>query len=121
MSDDALRGAKTGARATRQQGAAWRRSRWLVVSGVLLVKASIIAGLVLLPSGLAISLGVAHGLVLLVVGGGVVAALLVARRRGAARPALAHRAHQGYGRRHGLAFLSGRRHANRLVEEGEDS
>lgn len=121
-SDDARRRAQAGARVTRRPGAARRRSRWLILSGVLLVKALIIAGLVLLPSGVAISLGVTHGVVVLVVGAGVVAALLVTRRQGASsRPALAHRIHQGDGRRHDMDFLSARRHLSMIVKDREDS
>jgi hypothetical protein len=84
---------------TRPPGTARRRPRWAVISGLLLAKVLIIAGIVLLPSGLAISLGAAHGIVLLVVGGSAAVALLVARRRGGSvRPASSPPgAHHGHG------------------------
>jgi hypothetical protein len=91
-----------------------------VISGILLAKVLIIAGIVLLPSGLAISLGAAHGIVLLVVGGSAAVALLVARRRGrsarSARSASPHSAHHGHG--HGSLFALGSRLMTKIFKKG---
>lgn len=95
---------------TRPSGTARRRPRWMVISGILLAKILIIAAIVLLPSGLAISLGAAHGIVLLVLGGSAAVALLAARRRGGSRPAQPHPAHHGHG--HGLTA--------KMSKDGED-
>lgn len=81
---------------------------------VLLAKVLIVAGLVLLPSGVAISLGVMHGVVLVVVGVGVTAVLLAGGRRGgSSRPQPSH----GHGHRSALALA--RRHAARMLSNGE--
>lgn len=56
-----------------------RHRRWAVVA--FAVKILIIAGLVLLPTEIAVSLGAAHGVALAVTACAVAAALLIRRRR----------------------------------------
>lgn len=84
---------------------------------VVLAKALIVAGLVFLPSGVAISLGAVHGVVLLAVGVGVTAVLLSARRRGRSRPEPLHRPHHGHRLQSALALA--RRHGARIFRNGE--
>src|SRR5215207_1991876 len=79
------------------RGSTRRRPRWVVVFGVILVKLGIIALLLVLPFGLAISLGAGHGVTLLVLL--VVAAVtpLVSKLRGRTLPpALSHRPPRGH-------------------------
>jgi len=107
---------------TRPPGTARRRPRWMVISGILLAKVLIVAAIVLLPSGLAISLGAAHGIVLLVLAGSAVVALLAARRRGGPRPAPPHQADHGHGHGpgHGSVLAVWRRLATKIFKNGED-
>lgn len=58
------------------------RRRWVVVLGIILVKLGIIALLLVLPPALAISLGAAHGVALLVLLVSAAVTLLVYKRRG---------------------------------------
>lgn len=104
---------------TRPPGTGRRRPRWMVISGILLAKVLLIAGLVLLPSGLAISLGTAHGVALLVVGGSAAVALLAARRWGrSSRPAPPHQAHHGHGHGHGTVVARSRGLATKIFKDG---
>jgi hypothetical protein len=48
------------------RGSARRRPRWMMLFGIILVKLGVIALILVLPFGLAISLGAGHGIALLV-------------------------------------------------------
>ena len=79
------------------RGSTRRRPRWVMVFGIILVKLGIITLLLVLPFGLAISLGAAHGVALLVLL--VVAAVmpLVNKLRGRTLPpARSHRPPRGH-------------------------
>ena len=103
---------------TESRGTARHRPGRRVVSLILLAKVLIIGGLVLLPSGVAISVGAAHGVALVVVGMGVAAVLLGARRRGGSRgPGPLHPPRLGHGPRSVLALA--RRHAAKIFRNGE--
>jgi hypothetical protein len=66
--------------------------RWMMVFGIILVKLGVIALLLILPFGLTISLGAAHGVALLVLLVVAVVTLLVYKLRGRTLPpALSHR------------------------------
>jgi hypothetical protein len=59
-----------------------KRRRWLVISGIVVAKLAIIAVVVLLPTSLALSLGAAHGLVMVVLPvSGVVGWLVLRHQR----------------------------------------
>jgi hypothetical protein len=69
-----------------------RRRRWLVVAGTILVKLGILAVILVLPSGVALSFGAAHGVVLLVLLVSAAVAVLVFKLRGKTLPfTLSHR------------------------------
>ena len=79
-------GVGTGGGSTR------RRPRWVIVFGIILVKLGVIALILVLPFGLAISLGAAHGVALLVLLVVAAVTLLVYKLRGRTlHPALSHR------------------------------
>ena len=59
-----------------------RRPRWVMVFGIILVKLEVIALILVLPFGLAISLGAAHGVALLVLLVAVAVTLLAYKLRG---------------------------------------
>ena len=84
-------GVGTGGGSTR------RRPRWVIVFGIILVKLGVIALILVLPFGLAISLGAAHGVALLVLFVVAAAALLVYKLRGRTLPpALSRRPPRGH-------------------------
>ena len=72
----------------------WSRSRRRLVV-IVMIKLGAVAALLALPAGLAISLGVAHAvMLLLIVAGGAVALVLRRRRGGAPRAGWSHRFRQ---------------------------
>ncbi len=74
------------------RGSTRRRPRWVMVFGIILVKLGVIALILVLPFGLAISLGAAHGVALLVLLVVAAVTLLVYKLRGRPlHPALLHR------------------------------
>jgi hypothetical protein len=80
------------------RGSMRRKRRGVAVLGIILVKLGIVAVILILPSGLAISLGAAHGVALLVLLVSAAVTLVVYKRRGKTlRPALSHRPHHGHG------------------------
>ena len=75
----------------------WHRPRWVVVFGIILVKLGVIALLLILPFGLAISLGAAHGVALLVLLVVAAVTLLVNKLRDRTLPpARPHRPPRGH-------------------------
>ncbi len=79
------------------RGSTRRRPRWVIVFGIILVKLGVIALILVLPFGLAISLGAAHGVALLVLLVVAAVTLLVYRLRGRTlHPALSHRPPRGH-------------------------
>ena len=79
------------------RGSTRRRPRWVMVFGIILVKLGVIALLLILPFGLAISLGAAHGVALLVLLVVAAVTLLVYKLRGRTlHPALLHRPPRGH-------------------------
>jgi hypothetical protein len=80
------------------RGSTRRRARWVMVFGIILVKLlGVIALLLVLPFGLAISLGAAHGVALLVLLVVAAVTLLVYKLRGRTlHPALLHRPPRGH-------------------------
>ena len=89
-------GDDTGVRPGR--GSTRRRARWVMVFGIILVKLlGVIALILVLPFGLAISLGAAHGVALLVLLVVAAVTLLVYKLRGRTLPpALLHRPPRGH-------------------------
>ena len=88
-------GDDTGARTGR--GSTRRRPRWVMVFGIILIKLGVIALILVLPFGLAISLGAAHGVALLVLLVVAAVTLLVYKLRGRTLPpALLHRPPRGH-------------------------
>ena len=88
-------GDDTGVRPGR--GSTGRRPRWMMVFGIILVKLGVIALLLILPFGLAISLGAAHGVALLVLLVVAAVTLLVYKLRGRTlHPALSYRPPRGH-------------------------
>ena len=84
-------GVGTGGGSTR------RRPRWVIVLGIILVKLGVIALILVLPFGLAISLGAAHGVALLVLLVVAAVTLLVYKLRGRTlHPTLLHRPPRGH-------------------------
>lgn len=80
--------ADTGARHQRRhQGP---RRHWMIL-GIVLLKLAILAVVLALPSGLALSLGAAHGVILLVLLGSAAVVLAVFKLRGKPLPTLSHR------------------------------
>jgi hypothetical protein len=80
------------------RGSMRRKRRGVVVLGMILVKLGFVALILVLPSGLAISLGAAHGVALLAVLVSAAVTLVVYKRRGRTlRQALSHRPHYGHG------------------------
>jgi hypothetical protein len=78
-------------------GSTRRRARWMVVFGIILIKLAVIALILVLPFGLAISLGAAHGIALLVLLVVAAVTLLVYKLRGRTlHPALSHRPPRGH-------------------------
>jgi hypothetical protein len=74
------------------RGSTRRRPRWVMVFGIILVKLGIIALILVLPFGLAISLGATHGVALLVLLVVAAVTLLVYKLRGRTlHPARSHR------------------------------
>jgi len=87
------------------RGSTRRIPRWVVVFGIVLVKLGVIALLLTLPFGLAISLGAAHGVALLVLLVVAAVTLLVYKLRGRTLPpALSRRPSRGH--RFGLGWWS---------------
>jgi peptidoglycan/LPS O-acetylase OafA/YrhL len=81
---------RRGGGAVHEPGRRSRRRRWAAV-GLVAVKLALVAVALLLPSGVALSVGAAHGVVMLLLLAAAVVALLVARRRGRTfRELLAH-------------------------------
>jgi hypothetical protein len=79
------------------RGSTRRRPRWVMVFGIILIKLGVVALILLLPFGLAISLGAAHGVVLLVLLVVAAVTLLVYKLRGRTlHPALLHRPPRGH-------------------------
>lgn len=79
------------------RGSTRRRPRWVMVFGIILVKLGVIALILVLPLGLTISLGVAHGVALLVLLVVAAVTLLVYKLRGSTlHPALLHRPPRGH-------------------------
>ena len=79
------------------RGSTRRRPRWVMVFGIILVKLGVIALILVLPFGLAISLGAAHGVALLVLLVVAAVTLLVYKLRGGTLPpALVHRPSRGH-------------------------
>lgn len=79
------------------RGSTRRRPRWMMVFGIILVKLGVIALILVLPFGLAISLGAAHGVALLVLLVVAAVTLLVYKLRGRTlHPALSHRPPRGH-------------------------
>ena len=79
------------------RGSTRRRPRWVMVFGIILVKLGVIALLLILPFGLAISLGAAHGVALLVLLVVAAVTLLVYKLWGRTlHPALLHRPPRGH-------------------------
>ena len=79
------------------RGSTRRRPRWVMVFGIILVKLGVIALILALPFGLAISLGAAHGVALLVLLVVAAVTLLVYKLRGGTlHPALSHRPPRGH-------------------------
>ena len=79
------------------RGSTRRRPRWVMVFGIILVKLGVIALLLILPFGLAISLGAAHGVALLVLLVVAAVTLLVYKLRGRTLPpVLSHRPSRGH-------------------------
>ena len=79
------------------RGSTRRRPRWMMVFGIILVKLGVIALILVLPFGLAISLGAAHGVALLVLLVVAAVTLLVYKLRGRTlHPALLHRPPRGH-------------------------
>ncbi len=83
----------TGVRPGR--GSTGRRPRWVMVFGIMLVKLGVIALILVLPFGLAISLGAAHGVALLVLLVVAAVTLLVYKLRGRTLH-LSHRPPRGH-------------------------
>ncbi len=77
------------------RGSTRRRPRWVMVFGFILVKLGFIALILVLPFGLAISLGAAHGVALLVLLVVAAVTLLVYKLRGRT-PHLSHRPPRGH-------------------------
>lgn len=101
----------TGVRAGRESMR--RRRHWVLVLRIMLVKLAVVALLLILPSGLAISLGAAHGVALLLLLVSAAATLVLYRLRGKTlRPALSHRPPYG----HGLVPAWGRRKISRMLK-----
>ena len=87
------------------RGSTRRRPRWMMVFGIILVKLGVIALLLILPFGLAISLGAAHGVALLVLLVVAAVTLLVYKLRDRTLPpALSHWPPRGH--RFGLGWWS---------------
>jgi hypothetical protein len=87
------------------RGSSRRRPRWVMVFGIILVKLGVIALILVLPFGVAISLGAAHGVALLVLLVVAAVTLLVYKLRGRTLPpALSHRPPRGH--RFGLGWWS---------------
>ena len=79
------------------RGSTRRRPRWVMVFGIILVKLGVIALILVLPFGLAISLGAAHGVAMLVLLVVAAVTLLVYKLRGRTLPpALSHRPPRGH-------------------------
>ena len=79
------------------RGSTRRRPRWMIVFGIILIKLGVIALILVLPFGLAISLGAAHGVALLVLLVVAAVTLLVYKLRGRTlHPALLHRPPRGH-------------------------
>ena len=71
--------------------------RWMMVFGIILIKLGVIALILVLPFGLTISLGAAHGIALLVLLVVAAVTLLVYKLRGRTlHPALLHRPPRGH-------------------------
>src|SRR5215207_7932702 len=79
------------------RGSTRRRPRWVMVFGIILIKLGVIALILVLPFGLTISLGAAHGVALLVLLVVAAVPLLVYKLRGRTlHPALLHRPPRGH-------------------------
>jgi len=79
------------------RGSTRRRLRWVMVFGIILIKLGVIALILVLPFGLMISLGAAHGVALLVLLVVAAVTLLVYKLRGRTlHPALLHRPPRGH-------------------------
>jgi len=79
------------------RGSTRRRPRWVMVFGIILIKLGVIALILVLPFGLMISLGAAHGVALLVLLVVAAVTLLVYKLRGRTlHPALLHRPPRGH-------------------------
>jgi amino acid transporter len=80
------------------RGSTRRRPRWVMVFGIILVKLGVIALILVLPFELAISLGAAHGVALLVLLVVAAVTLVVYRLRGRTLnpAALLHRPPRGH-------------------------
>src|SRR5215218_113226 len=85
------------------RGSTRRRPRWVMVFGIVLIKLGVIALILGLPFGLAISLGAAHGVALLVLLVVAAVMLLVYKLQGRTLPpALSRRPSRGH--RFGLGW-----------------
>jgi hypothetical protein len=74
-----------------------RRPRWLPLLGIVLIKLAIIASILMLPSGLALSLGASHVVALLVLLVAAAGTALVYKLRGKPlRPLLSMARHRGH-------------------------
>jgi hypothetical protein len=91
--------------------------RRIVVLGIVVVKLAVVAIILILPSGLAISLGAVHGVALLVLLASAAVTLVVLKLRGGAmRPELSHRLRY----QHGPVPAWGRRKVSGILKNRED-